>query len=86
MNHDYNYQDNDSNPQPRVEMVTTAPQHLQSVATDWLFFFCFVFNPTGDFQERTLPLPSDFSKLDNILFNKPQPQAQMVEVTGEWYY
>ena len=82
MNQDYNYKDIDSNPQPRVKMVTTAPHHLQSVATDWLFcLFCFVVNPTGDFQERTLPLPSDFSKLDNILFNKPQPQAQLVEVT-----
>ena len=46
-----------------------------------VYFVLLSVNPTGDFQERTLPLPSDFSKLDNILFNKPQPQAQLVEVT-----
>ena len=34
----------------------------------------------GDFQERRLPLPSDFSKLDNILFNKAEPKVKMVEV------
>ena len=35
------------------------------------------------FQEKTLPLPNDFSKLDNILFNKPEPQAKRVEVKTE---
>lgn len=82
MNHNYNYNDNDSDPQTRVEMVTTDLPR-QSTTTAWFLYV--VVNPTGDFQERTLPLPSDFSKLDNILFNKPQPQAQMVEVTGECY-
>ena len=27
-----------------------------------------------------MSLPNDFSKLDNILFNKPEPQAKRVEV------
>ena len=27
-----------------------------------------------------LPLPNDFSKLDNLLFNKPEPKQKMVEV------
>lgn len=33
-------------------------------------------------QEKTLPLPNDFSKLDNILFNKPEPKAKVVEVNS----
>ena len=32
------------------------------------------------FQEKMLPLPNDFSKLDNLLFNKPEPKQKMVEV------
>ena len=32
------------------------------------------------FQIVTLPLPNDYSKLDNILFNKPEPEAEESEV------
>ena len=33
-------------------------------------------------QVKTLPLPNDFSKLDNLLFNKPEPKAKIVEVNS----
>lgn len=33
-------------------------------------------------QVKTLPLPNDFSKLDNLLFNKPEPKAKVVEVNA----
>ena len=36
--------------------------------------------PSSFFQEKMLPLPNDFSKLDNLLFNKPEPKQKMVEV------
>ena len=36
--------------------------------------------PCSFFQEKMLPLPNDFSKLDNLLFNKPEPKQKMVEV------